>query len=272
MRNIKLALVQFQSKMMDVEFNIKKGIDFIGDASKQDADLIVFPELFTTGYNPDMIREKYYDFAESLDGPNVKALCEAASRFRVNIVAPMILEKQMKGIIYNSAVVIGREGKILGTYSKTHLWAGERFYFKPGEDYPVFNMDIGKIGVMICYDGGFPEVSRILALHGAELILCPSAFPIWDKDMWDIYFVSRALENACFVAGVNRVGVEGNIHMFGNNKLANPRGKLLLDAVCDKEEMQIIEIDLDDVQEFRKSVPYLKDRRIQTYKPICEID
>lgn len=271
MRNIKLALVQFESKMMDVKYNVEKGLNFIGDASGQNADLIVFPELFTTGYNPDIIKDKYYELSENLEGPSVKVLCEAARKNNINVVAPLILEKQMKGVIYNSAVVIGRDGEIIGTYSKTHLWAGERFYFKPGEDYPVFNMDFGKLGVMICYDGGFPEVSRILALRGSELILCPSAFPTWDKDMWDIYFKSRALENACFVAGINRVGKEGSTHMFGNNKIANPRGKLLMDAVCDKEEMQIIEIDLDDVTEYRKSVPYLKDRRIQTYSPICEI-
>ena len=75
-----------------------------------------------------------------------------------------------------------------GPITKTHLWAGERFWFRAGDRYPVFHMDFGTVGLMICYDGGFPEVSRILALSGAELILCPSAFPIRDKDMWGHLF------------------------------------------------------------------------------------
>ncbi len=269
MRNIKLALVQFESKMMDVKANVVKGLEFIKDASNQSADLIAFPELFTTGYNADMIGKNYYDLAETLEGETVTTFCEAAKNYNINIVAPIAVQKEMPGVIYNSAVVIGRKGKVLGTFDKVHLWAGDRFYFRAGDEYPVFDMDFGKIGIIICYDGGFPEASRVLALRGAELILCPSAFPIWDKDMWDIYFKSRALENACFVAGINRVGKERELHMFGNNKLANPRGKILLDADLDVEQMQVVEIDLDDVFEFRKSVPYLKDRRIDTYKPIC---
>lgn len=271
MRNIKLALVQFESELMDVKANVKKALHFIDEASKEKADLIVFPELFTTGYNSELIGDNYFDLAETVDGPTITALSEAAKKNSINIVAPIDLERQMPGVIYNSAVVINRNGQVIGDYDKTHLWAGDRFYFTAGNRYPIFNLDFGKIGIMICYDGGFPEVSRILALQGAELILCPAAFPTWDKDMWDIYFKSRALENACFVAGINRVGKEDKLHMFGNNKLVNPRGKVLLDAPIDVEEMQIAEIDLDDVFEFRKTVPFLKDRRIDTYRPLIEI-
>lgn len=271
MKKVKIALVQFESILLDIKSNVEKGLGFAREAAKQGADLLVFPELFTTGYNTDLIGNQFYDSAEGLDGQTINTFCQAAKKYRLNIVAPIVLRQKMPGVIYNSAVVISREGVVLGVYNKTHLWAGERFYFKAGEEYPVFSMDFGRVGIMICYDGGFPEVARILALQGAELILCPSAFPIWDKDMWDIYFKSRALENACFVAGINRVGKEDKLHLFGNNKLANPRGKLILDAAMDVEEMQFVEIDLDDVPEFRKSVPYLKDRRIQTYQPIVEL-
>ena len=114
-----------------------------------------------------------------------------------------MLKSKIPGLLYNGLIVISRDGQLMGTYNKTHLWAGERFWFRAGDRYPVFDMDFGKVGLMICYDGGFPEVSRILALSGAELILCPSAFPIRDKDMWDVYFASRSLENCCFVAGIN---------------------------------------------------------------------
>ena len=114
-------------------------------------------------------------------------------------------------------------------------------------------------------------MARILTLNGAELILCPSAFPIWDKDMWDIYFMSRSLENACFVAGINRVGVEGNCSMFGDNKVFNPRGKLLAEAGVDTEELLVCTIDLDEVADYReKEVIYLKDRRPTSYGRLTE--
>ena len=125
---------------------------------------------------------------------------------------------------------------------------------------------------MICYDGGFPEVSRILALSGAELILCPSAFPIRDKDMWDIYFASRSLENCCFVAGINRVGTEDDCHMFGDNKIYDFRGHLLAEAPMDEEHLLVHTVDLDDVAYHRATdVPYLQDRRVETYQKIVEM-
>jgi predicted amidohydrolase len=265
MNKIKLALVQFDSKIKDVEYNLKKGLKFVKEAGEKKADIIVFPELFTTGYNVDIIKSDYFDLAETINGNTINTLKKEAMNNNINIVAPIALEKEIKGVIYNSAVVIDRLGNILGSYDKTHLWAGDKFYFKEGNSYPVFELDFGKIGIMICYDGGFPEVSRILALKGAELILCPSAFPIWDKYMWDIYFKSRALENVCFVAGINRVGKEEKLEMFGNNKLCNPRGEVLLDAIINKEDMQIVEIDLDLVKEHRKKIPYLKDRKIDSF-------
>lgn len=266
MKRVKLALVQFESKIMDVEYNVEKAIDYIKKAGKEKADLIVFPELFTTGYNVDIIKEKYYDLAEELDGPTITTFKKYAKENNINIVAPIALSKGVYGAVYNSAVVINRDGEIVGTYDKTHLWAGDMFYFKSGNEYPVFDLDFGKLGIMICYDGGFPEVSRILALQGAELIVCPSAFPIWDKDMWDIYFKSRSLENVCFVVGINRVGVEDKLEMFGNNKVYNPRGKILMEGKLDEEDMQFLDIDLDEIKSYRKVVPYLKDRKPKEYK------
>lgn len=265
MRYVTLALVQFKSEFMDIESNITKAIHFIEEASVKNADLIVFPELFLTGYNPKLIGNNFFDLSMDINGDTLNTFCQIAKERKINMIIPTIVSKGVPGVIYNSAVVISGEGKILGLYDKTHLWAGERFYFKAGDEYPVFDLDFGRIGLMICYDGGFPEVSRALALKGAELIIAPSAFPIIDKDMWDIYFKTRALENTCFVAGINRVGIEGDIHLFGNNKVANPRGKILLDAQLDEEEMQIVRIDLDDVKEYRKDIPYLRDRKPHSY-------
>lgn len=265
MRKIKVALVQFESKNLDVNYNISKAIRFINQAAEQNADLIVFPELFLTGYNMDLIGNQYYELAEGLNGEIVSILQKQALHNNINIVAPIAFQDEVPGVIYNSAIVINRNGEINGVYHKTHLWADEKLYFKEGTDLPVFEMDFGRIGIMICYDGGFPEVSRTLALKGAELILCPSAFPVKDKYMWDIYFKSRALENACFVASTNCVGNQNISNLFGNNKLVNPNAEVLLEGKINCEEMQVEEIDMDLVKEYRKRNPFLRDLKPEIY-------
>ena len=249
---------------MNVSENIEKTVAFMKRAADEGSDLIVFPELFTTGYIPEVFDPGFFDLAAGINDKMLKVISQEASNLDINVIAPIAFKANIPGVIYNSAVVINRQGHFEGVYHKTHVWAGERNYFKEGNDFPVFELDIGKIGI-ICYDGGFPEASRSLALKGAELILCPSAFPMHDKDLWDIYFKSRSLENACFVAGVNRVGHEENRHMFGNNQLFNPRGKELLSGNIDQEEMQTITINFDDVAEYRKQVPFLKDLRPEIY-------
>ncbi|WP_223068638.1 nitrilase-related carbon-nitrogen hydrolase [Paenibacillus caui] len=262
METVKLALVQFESVLMDVSANVQKGVRFVREAARQGADLIVFPELAVTGYNTDVIGDRYHELAEDLDGFSVKSFSEAARKHRINIVIPMAL-RQAEGSITNSAVVIDRSGAVAGTYSKIHLWEDERKYFKPGDDCSPFEMDFGKLGILICYDAGFPEAARTLALQGAKLIVTPSAFSLEDKHRWDIYFPSRALENTCFVGGVNGVG--GGLRLFGNNKFAGPRGELVLDASLNNEEMQVLEIDLNEATECSKQTPYLRDLRMDTY-------
>lgn len=265
MRKAKISLVQFESIPNQTSENVKKAVSFMNKAAKDGSDLIVFPELFNTGYIPGRFNSDFFDLAEGIEEKTISTLSEEALKLNINVVAPIAVKSDMPGVIYNSAVVINRNGDYEGVYHKTHVWADERNYFKEGSEFPVFELDIGTIGIVICYDGGFPEASRSLALKGAELILCPSAFPMHDKDLWDIYFKTRSLENTCFVAGINRTGQEDGRHMFGNNQLFNPRGKELLYGNLDKEEMQTIEIDFDDVSEYRKQVPFLRDLRPEIY-------
>ncbi|QCJ40611.1 hypothetical protein FAY30_01040 [Bacillus sp. S3] len=267
MRNIRVSLVQFESIIGDVKANYKKAANFIEEAAtKQKSDLVVFPELFLSGYDLGKLGKDYFRLAVDEDSAILKDFCDVARAKHINLILPVAFKSKMPGITYNSAVAISREGEIIGVYHKTHLWAGEKNYFISGDEQAVFSFDFGKVGIMICYDGGFPEIARIHALNGAELIVCPSAFPYHDKDLWDIYFLSRSLENACFVAATNLVYHENGHHLYGNNKLVNPRGKLLLEGNLDKEEMQTIEINLDDVAEVRQEVPFLRDRQVHTFK------
>ena len=118
-----------------------------------------------------------------------------------------------------------------------------------------------KISIMICYDAGFPESCRSLALQGAEIVFCPAAWRIQDVDMWDLNLSQRALENLLFVVGVNRFGHEGDLELFGKSKICNPRGRVLKELPMDRESVEVFEIDLMDVECFRIEIPYLRDRK-----------
>lgn len=261
MAKVSLAMVQFHSILQNAAVNVERIIQFMREASGRKARLIVFPELCISGYSLAIGRE-YYKLGEGLAGRHVQQLCQAAKMYQLHAVIPMPLIKDQ--MLYNSAVLIDSNGRIAGDYSKTHLWGEEKNFFQAGSDYPVYDLDFGKLGVMICYDAGFPEVARMLALKGAELIVVPAAFSPLHKKRWDIYFQARALENSCFVAGIN--GVDGQHEMlFGNNKLFGPQGDLLVEGSVQQEEMQIAEFDLTEVAKCRADHSYLSQLRLATY-------
>jgi predicted amidohydrolase len=263
MRPVKLALVQFESAVADVAANVEKGLRYIRDAAAQKADLIVFPELFLTGCDTDSIGKEYFELAQSIDGPAVSAFAEAARLHSINIAVPLPLKQVGNMLPTNSVVILDREGLVAGVYSKVHLWEGEQDCFSPGDGYIVLEMDFGKLGLLICYDAGFPEAARAVAMQGAELIIVPAAFSTELQYRWDIYFQARALENTCFVAAVNGSGAIGQLHLYGNNRVADPSGKIVLEGGLHQEEMQLCVIDLDVIARYPH--PYFKDLRMDTY-------
>lgn len=269
-RQFKIALVQYQSVLGDLQKNAERAVEMVREAALEGAKIICFPEMFNTGYNFQLIGEKFYEYGEAINDYTIAQLQKVARECSCYVIAPITLEKKVKGVFYNAAVVIDNDGEIMGDYSKHHLWAAERYYFHAGEDIPVFNTKYGKIGVMICYDAGFPEVARILALKGAELIFMPSAWRVQDWDMWNLNIPQRALENTLFVAGVNRFGHEGDLYMFGNSKVADWRGRIIAESKEEKEEILYADIDLKQLTKARLDIHYLKDRRPDSYKILSE--
>lgn len=242
----------------------------VREAAAKRAKIVCFPEMFNTGYNFQLIGDGFHNCGETIDGHTITRLQKVAKECACYVIAPITLEKKVKGVFYNAAVVIDDEGVVLGDYSKHHLWAAERYYFHAGEDIPVFDTKYGKIGVMICYDAGFPETARVLTLKGAELIFMPSAWRIQDWDMWNLNIPQRALENTLYVAGVNRFGHEDDLYMFGNSKVADWRGRIIAESKEEKEEIVYAEIDLDQLTKARLDIHYLKDRRPDSYKLLSE--
>jgi len=269
-RPLRLGLVQMDAVLGDVKSNLERALEYVREAREREVDLLCFPELFSTGYNPALLGERYYSLAEPVSGPTIQRLARAARENGMHIIAPIVLEKSMPGVIYNAAVMLAGDGKVLGSFSKAHLIMSERLYFRAGDEFPVFDTDLGKIGIMICYDAGFPEVARVLALGGAEVVLAPCAFRKPDKQMWDIYFKARALENTFFVAATNRVGHEGDLHLFGTAVVSNPAGCLIAESPEDEENLLVVAIDLDEVRTRRARIPFLRDRRPGLYGALLE--
>lgn len=270
-RLVHLALAQFESTLCEPVINTKKACSMIEQAAGEGSDMVVFPELFSTGYHLNTIGSHLMDLAEPANGSTVCALQKAAQAAHCYVVAGLALTHHLTGIPYNSSVIIDRDGSLLGTYDKQHLWSDEKAYFRPGQHTPVFDTDFGRVGIMICYDMGYPEVARMLTLQGADLIICLAAWCAEDVDVWEINVHARALENTVYLAAVNRFGREGDLFMPGRTLVCNPRGRAVARLQEEKEGILHATVNLQDIAEFRTRSPYLRDRRPELYKSLSDL-
>ncbi len=256
---------------------MQRAASLIGDAAKQGADVVVLPELWTTGYLAGL---QFRELAETLPGPVTNLLSKLAKAKGVFLVLGSIPEKVGSEKVYNTSVVVDPAGKIILKHRKVHLWRDyEREYFLAGDQYEVSDTSFGKIGLAICHDIDFPEVPRILALKGAEIIFNPSAYPSpFEKD-WDLILPACARQNHAFVVSVNRSGDEGGkfasrhyprgVHFFGKSKVISPSGQILLELPANSNEtiLKLIEIDPQEVRRQRSSRDsFLAERRPETYR------
>ncbi|MBS0925160.1 hydrolase [Providencia sp. JGM181] len=263
---VKVALAQFDSELGNKTGNLQRMAQLCEQAASQGAKLICFPELATTGYRGDLLSTQLWDLSDFDGSETYRMFSQLASRLDITIVAGFAERGSRLGEVYNS-VGVWNPGceNISGVFRKVHAFGIEKQWFKNGDTFPVFDTPIGKIGVMICYDMGFPEVARILTLQGAELLIAPSAWCIQDRDMWDINTACRALENGTHLLAVNRWGHEEDLHLFGGSKIMGPRGQVLCEASCEQEQLLVGEIDFRLQAHTRLSVPYLRDRKPLDY-------
>ena len=269
-KKVTLGLVQMDCVLGNVSANLERAERYVRQVAAKGAQIICLPELCTTGYRPDLLREKLWELSEPVPGPATDKFARLAKELGVYIILPMNERGQMTGIMHNAAVFIDKMGEVQGVFRKVHAYATERYYFTDGNAYPVFETEFGKVGILICYDMGFPEVARILTLKGAEILFVPSAWCQEDEDIWDINIPARALENQVFLAAVNRVGQEENLVMHGKSKIVDTRGKILIEAARFQEDIIVATVDLEEIIVGRQQIPYLKDRKPATYELICE--
>jgi predicted amidohydrolase len=238
--------------------------------------VLVFPELWTTGY---LAEGEFGRLAEPIPGPSSHALAAAARERGIYLAAGSIAERR-RGGIYNTALLLDPRGRLLLRFSKVHLWDREVIYFRAGSRYRVARTPAGAFGLMICYDGDFPEVPRLLTLRGAEVIFHPSAYPSPHDREWRVIYPAAALQNYAYIAQVNRIGAEKGltsglpIHFFGGSAVHDPGGRTILQAPFvppgggGRERIHSCVIDLERVRRLRRR-EYLVDRRPSTYRSIA---
>jgi predicted amidohydrolase len=248
---------------------VAKNLDAVAAALEQtEADLIVLPELFASGYQF-VSQDEVMQLAETVpDGPTTRRLIELAKRRRMVIIGG--LPERAGDVCYNSAVVVGPSG-FIGCYRKTHLFFEETLFFTPGDTgFQVWDIGSAKIGVMICFDWYYPEAARTLALKGAEIVCHPSNLVLPDcPDSMPI----RCLENRVFAITCNRIGSEARggkepLKFIGNSEVVAPRGAILHRAPRDHEELCVVEIDPAEARNKALTAynDLLRDRREALYR------
>ncbi|HAX99102.1 MAG TPA: carbon-nitrogen hydrolase family protein [Candidatus Atribacteria bacterium] len=251
---IKVGAVQMDCIRGDKRQNLKKAITLLDEACNKGANLVVLPELFSTGYS---VKDYDMDLAENIPGETTENLKNIAKERGVYIAGAILEHGESQGVIYDTAFFISPD-RIEGTYRKIFLWDSERTRFRHGYSFPIFKSNFGIVGMQICYEVGFPEGARILTLKGADILLYHAAFSAQKYYVWDIATRSRALENGVFLIASNRSGKEDTLEFAGHSRIINPKGEILCEATH-LDEVIVFPIDLDLVPKQRREIPYLRD-------------
>jgi N-carbamoylputrescine amidase len=284
-KKVKIGTVQM-SCTKEPNQNLAKAIERIREAAKKGAQIVCLQELFTSLYFCDVEDYENFKLAESIPGPSTESLSTVAKELGVVIIASLF-EKRAEGLYHNTTAVIDADGKYLGKYRKMHIPDDpayyEKFYFTPGDlGYKVFKTKFAKIGILICWDQWYPEAARITALMGAEVLFYPTAIGwatsqdeatnVEQYGAWQTIQRSHAVANGLHVVSVNRVGFEQNgaMKFWGGSFIANPLGSILYQASHEKEEVNVLELDLRKTDSVRTHWPFLRDRRIDSYQPITK--
>ena len=279
MNEVTIAAVQFRPELNEPEENLMKMSAWVRNiATKHRVDLIVFPELTTTGFENGL---HFTNLAQRVPGPAVYVMAQRANEYNTHILFGLPTKQKVESVIYNSAVMVGPDGDVYGEYRKVHLKGEERLPFREGFKYQVFDTGFGSVGVMLGYEMMFPEVARGLALEGADIICCLAN---WDQSMmreWQALSVARAMENNCFVTAVNRVGEDVTLAFGGDSNIVGPHGEILamVDRPIDEDTGEmgdaaegfcIAKINLDEVRIAREETHAFQMRRPETYRAIVK--
>jgi len=262
---MKVAAAQIECSLGDLDANVRKFRDFSGRASEHGVALIVFPELADTGYSMPIIQARAQPWTTGV----VPELQKIASEFSIAIICGV--SERTDAAIYNSQVFIDANGKLVGSYRKTHLFSGspnpEDACFAPGNELTSFPFGDGfRLGLSICYDLRFPEVYRILAVErGANVFILSSAWPFPRLEHFQTLVRARAIENQSYIISSNRVGTDEGVTCCGASAIIDPYGVTLASGSTDKEELLEAEISTEAIRSVRGKMAVFAQRRPELY-------
>jgi N-carbamoylputrescine amidase len=287
---MKVGIVQ-QSNTNDKAANIAKSLKGIETCAAQGAELVVLQELHCGIYFCQAEETAMFDLAEPIPSDTTQIFADAAKKNKVVLVTSLF-EKRAAGIYHNTSVVFEKDGSVAGKYRKMHIPDDpayyEKFYFTPGDlGFQPIQTSVGKLGVLVCWDQWYPEAARLMALAGAELLIYPTAIGWESTDLqeekdrqftaWQTVQRGHAVANGLPVVAVNRVGLEpdwtsvtNGIQFWGQSFVAGPQGEIIFTASADKEQNEVVDIDMKRSENVRRIWPFLRDRRIDAYGDILK--
>ena len=261
-----IALGQMDVTLGQPKVNCERAASLIAQARRRGSDLVILPELFSTGYD----LENAGLHASVLTGrprrTNWFSRFGALAKANGVWLTGSLLEVQADGRYYNCMPLFDRGGGLVAAYRKIHLFQimNEGRYLAPGQDTSLIDLPWGRAGLAICYDLRFPELFRRYAVYGAQLVLIPAQWPSGREDHWRTLLRARAIENQCYVAACNRVGASDGTTFCGRSAVIDPLGETLVEGGGD-EELLIVTVDLQTVQAVRKQITVFDDRRPELY-------
>ena len=259
---MKIACVQMNINFGEPEPNFHAVEKYIREAAAFHADTIVFPEMWNTGYALSQLNS-----LADLEGQKTKEmLTKLAKEYQVNIIGGSVATKRADKF-FNTMYVVNRTGKVVAEYDKAHLFKlmDEHLFMNAGQSTNTFELDGITCGGVICYDLRFPEWIRTHVLKGAKILFIPAEWPAKRIDHWQLLLQARAIENQCFVVAVNRVGSDPGNDFNGHSMVIAPWGELLISGQTD-EGIYYAELNLQEVDTVRKTIPIFQDRRTDLYQ------
>lgn len=258
MSSIQAAAIQFNVTQGDVDANLAYIREALHRVSGEGVDLVVLPEMWSSGFAYKNLNELALRTAGIVD-----ELLLLSQELKLVIVGSMPEPNGDK--VFNTIYVVDN-GVLAGIYRKIHLFSllGEDRAFSGGDSWLLADTSIGKVGVIICYDLRFPELSRRLALEGAQVICVPAQWPKPRQEHWRTLLRARAIENQLFVVSCNTCGMVGKLDFFGMSMIIGPKGELLAEAGEGEEEI-IAELELQSMIDWRAQIPCFKDRKPECY-------
>lgn len=277
MEKIKIAAIQM-STVADKMENVRTVKAYLEKIKDKNPDFVILPEMFCCPYQT----ENFPIYAEKEGGPVWQQLSGYAKQYGIYLIGGSMPEKDAEGNVYNTSYIFDREGKQIGKHRKVHLFdidvkGGQTFKesdtLTAGDSDTVFDTEFGKIGVMLCFDIRFPELSRMMVNDGAKVIFVPAAFNMTTGPAhWELSFRTRALDNQIYMVGCAPArDVSAGYISWGHSIVTDPWGRVtgMLD---ENEGILLAELDMDYEEQVREELPLLKSRRKDMYKleKLCE--